>query len=208
MSENVQATETATDDTNASEQATTETTEDTTNDSQETTETKTETEPIAYKLDDMPEGMSIADEAKTSLFEIAKKHGLKNEALNDFVKEHIKSVTANTDAQAEAALRQWETTQNQWDGELKKDWGENFEANKSMMDKVVTRFITDPKLKEYMFGIPEEGKVNAVHPLLAKALLEIGKVMSPDTLETGQPQTKANKGLKDMFSDLNTQHKT
>lgn len=179
---------------------------------EETSEQTKETAPVDYKLDDMPEGISVTDEVKTSLFELAKKHGLQNEALNDFVKEHIKSVTANIATQDAAALKEWEKEQETTKNTLLKDWGDDFEKNQTDVNKVLDRFFKGSF--DHMFGKVEEGKTrdlktrNLMVVSFEKGLFELSKVLSPDTLEMGEAATKQNKGLNDMFSDLNKQYKT
>ena len=84
------------------------------NETEPSTEGETTVEPGAEPFDiekfSLPEGFTLADDAKAALTETATKYGLTQAAMQDLTNLHVKAMT---DAQT-AAEAAWTTTQKEW----------------------------------------------------------------------------------------------
>lgn len=158
-------------------------------------ETEQEGAPESYEPFTLPEGYSLDEEATGALESLGKKHGLKQEGVQDLVDAYIKESQRAKETEKAALFQEWEKEKAAWQTTLKKEWGDDFKKNEATVKKVIDTFYTSKEAKEYL-----ENSAFAENPHNARMLLEIGKKISEDSLEIGGSSgSKTYNDITDIF---------
>ena len=135
---------------------------------------------------ELPKGYALSDEAKDTVIALAKKHGMKKEGAQELINSFIEASEAAAGAKEEAHKKAWETQRADWETELKKEWGVDYDKNIKIANKAIDKYFPTKKAAEFV-------KTTAfnIAPHSVRAFFEIGKKISEDTMETGGVATGA-----------------
>lgn len=155
------------------------------NDKKETTETKDNSVIEKYTGFKLPEGLTFDTEKLTEFSTVAKELKLSQEQaqkLVDFQSSYVLQ-------QKEKALSEYQTQVNQWKEETKKVLGNNLEKDLVLVAKVRDRYGSSNLTKL----LDDSGLGN--HPEIIKFFVNVGKIVSEDSLDVGKNKTVESKTI-------------
>lgn len=163
-----------------------------------------DSKPGAFDADKFqpPEGLELSDSDKTFIGDMAKKHGLSNEAMTDLVGEYANRLKAVNEAATAAYVR----TQEDWQKEIKADkdiGGDKLPGVLETIGKVMSNpKITDPKFKE---ALNLTGAGN--NPAILKTFYNLAKLVTEGGAVLGEPisgDKKPSTGPQALYPNLPT----
>ena len=135
-------------------------------------------EPFSFDKVTLPEDLTIPNEVKTELTELATKHGLKPEAASELLALHAKISKEST----AAAYAAWQETQTKWVGEIKSDpefTGEKLQQAQATIARALDEF--GDKEVRAAFDLTGAGS----NPAIFRTFYKMAKALSEGTSATG-----------------------
>lgn len=123
----------------------------------------------------VPEGMELNEQLVEGISPVLKDIGLSQEQAQKLVDAYAPIVKQQAEAQDKANIEVWTKQVAQWGEETKKELGADYKKELSYASKFINQFGGDELRK----ALDETGFGN--HPLLTKALVQAGKVISNDS---------------------------
>jgi len=149
-------------------------------------------EPFDLAKVTLPENLTIPDEIKGQLTEIAGKHGLKAEAASELLALHAKVAQ---EAQA-ASTQAWYDTQSKWVGEVKSDpmfAGEKLQQAQSVIASALDEYGT-PEVRA-AFDLTGAGS----NPAIFRTFYKMAQALSEGKAANGGTPPGGQKSLADTF---------
>lgn len=149
--------------------------------------------PEAYSLT-LPEGSQMDDAGLKAFSEIARKADLSNDSAQLFLSELAPVMAQRFQDQAAAIQQQWADA-----AKADKEFGgDKFGENLATAQKAIDKFGT-PELTQFLIDTGL-GK----HPELIRAFVKVGRVVSEDSLVTGNGSQTTGKSVAErMFPNMN-----
>jgi hypothetical protein len=145
----------------------------------------------------LKEGFDLPDHSKEALNELGKEFGIPADKIQLVVDKFTDVLEKNAEALDAADKKIIADMKSEWKEEIAKEHGDKLPEFKALIAKAYETIPKEIGIREYL----KENNLDE-HPAMARLYAWIGKNLSEDTLENGDPATK-NRGLKDKFSDLN-----
>lgn len=152
--------------------------------------------PEKYADFKLPEGVKLDEPTMGKFSELAKKHGLSQEAAQEFVTLGAQMQAGNAQALQAAIDAQGET----WAGEAKADkeyGGDKFDENLAVAKGALDKFGT-PQLKALLV----QSKLGN-HPEVLRTFFRIGKAISEDGFVPGRTGTAGGSIAQRMYPNMN-----
>jgi len=144
--------------------------------------------PEEYEAFELPEGMDVNDDYLVAYQDLAREHGLSQDAAQKFVTMGADLVQQGQQQTVETLQDSWRDTLSQWVDEIRTDreiGGDNLERSLSVARSAIDAF-GDDSLRAVL---DETGMTN--NPALVRFAYRIGKALQEDTLHTGSATMSA-----------------
>lgn len=139
--------------------------------------------PDEYQIE-IPEGAKVDEAAMAEVKKLAFENKISTDALNKLVNFQVQREKNAQEKAVRDFNQRLEVERKESESALKKEWGNNFDVNLKLAQRVANKFLSGPTI-EYLnksgFGD---------NPELVKAFYEIGKKLSEDVFVAGEPLQK------------------
>jgi hypothetical protein len=145
---------------------------------------------------DVEEGFELPDNTKSELLALGKKHGIKKEAIQDFLNLSFKTQKAQADRDTAASKEANQKTVDGWHAETKKKYGDKYNEVYGKAKKAYNTFFS----KEIR-GIFKDAGFDS-NPLFFDTLVKLGDAISDDAFVKGSAAKTSGDTTYEKLSDV------
>lgn len=140
--------------------------------------------PPTYSDFTLPEGVQVAPEQMAEATKVLTKYGVPQEAAQELVTLHANGVQQAINQYSKGATDFWNAKSKEWVAEAKKTFGNNFDTSLNTARSVWDQVLPNKTDRERLFADLTDTKIGD-HPVLMKAMTEVGRRMQQVLTATG-----------------------